>query len=184
MPTKRYCNSRFMKKQIANIITGSRILVSLPLIWISLSSVWFFIFYLFCGLTDMIDGTIARKTGSVRPFGARLDTVADFVFLSVCAIRILPLMHIPVWLWVWIILAALIKIWNIAFVFLQKKKLLSIHSVLNKATGLALFLLPLSLPVLETTHSVAAICALATIAGIQETCLIAKGQAVLSSGSR
>ena len=60
---------------------------------------------IFCGLTDMIDGTVARKTGSDSKFGARLDTVADFV--------------------------------------------LSIHSTLNKVTGFALFILPLSLTFIE-----------------------------------
>ena len=74
-----------MKKHIANIITGSRIIFSLLLVFIPLSSAWFCVFYLFCGLTDMIDGAIARKTGSVSKFGARLDTVTDFVFMFVCA---------------------------------------------------------------------------------------------------
>ena len=168
-----------MKKYIANIITGSRVAFSLPLLFIPLSSALFYILYLFCGLTDMIDGAIARKTGAVSKFGARLDTVADFVFMFVCSIKILPIMHIPAWLWVWIIIVALIKIFNIALVFIQKKKLLSIHSVLNKTTGFALFLLPLSLAFVETTYSVATICVLATIAVMQEVCFIAKGQEVL-----
>ena len=56
----------------------------------------------------MIDGTIARKTGAVSQFGARLDTVSDFVFMLVCSIKILPVLHIPVWLWVWIIIVATI----------------------------------------------------------------------------
>ena len=149
---------QFMKKYIANIITGSRIIFSLPLVFIPLSSAWFYVFYLFCGLTDMIDGAIARKTGAVSKFGARLDTVADFVFMFVCSIKILPLMHIPVWLRVWIIIVALIKIFNIVLVFIYKKKLLSIHSVLNKTTGFALFLLPLSLTFVETTYSVSTVC--------------------------
>ena len=168
-----------MKKYIANIITGSRVAFSLPLLFIPLSSVWFYILYLFCGLTDMIDGAIARKTGTVSKFGARLDTVADFVFMLVCSIEILPLMHIPVWLWVWIIILALIKIFNIVLVFIHKKKLISIHSVLNKTTGFALFLLPLSLTFVETTFSVATICVLATFAVMQEVYFIAKGQEVL-----
>jgi len=168
-----------MKKYIANIITGSRVAFSFPLLFIPLSSALFYILYLFCGLTDMIDGAIARKTGAVSPFGARLDTVADFVFMFVCSIKILPLMHIPVWLWVWITLIALTKIFSIAFVFIRKKKLISIHSVFNKTTGFALFLLPLSLTLVETTYSVATICVLATIAVIQEVYFIAKGQEVL-----
>ena len=67
-----------MKKYIANSITASRVAFSLPLLFVPLTSVWFYIFYLFCGLTDMIDGTIARKNGAVSNFGARLDTVAVF----------------------------------------------------------------------------------------------------------
>ena len=168
-----------MKKYIANIITGSRIVLSLPLLFIPLSSVCFYVLYLFCGLTDMIDGAIARKMGAVSKFGAKLDTVADFVFMFVCSIKILPLIHIPVWLWVWIIVVALIKIFNIALVFIHKKKLISIHSVLNKTTGFALFLLPFSLTFVETTYSVAIICVLATIAAMQEVYFIAKGQEVL-----
>ena len=168
-----------MKKYIANIITGSRIIFSLPLLFIPLSSAWFYVFYLFCGLTDMIDGTIARKTETSSKFGARLDTIADFIFMFVCSIKILPLIPIPIWLWVWIIVVALIKIFNIALVFIHKKKLISIHSVLNKTTGFALFLLPLSLAFVETTYSVVTVCVLATIAAMQEVYCIAKGQEVL-----
>ena len=147
-----------MKKYIANIITGSRAIFSLPLLFMPLSSVWFYILYLFCGLTDMIDGAIARKTGTASKFGARFDTVSDFVFMFVCSLKILPLMRIPLWLWVWIIIVALIKIFNIALAFIYKKKLISIHSVLNKITGFALFLLPLSLTFVETTYSVSTVC--------------------------
>jgi CDP-diacylglycerol--glycerol-3-phosphate 3-phosphatidyltransferase len=165
-----------MKKHIANIITGSRIVLSLPLLFIPLSSAWFYVLYLFCGLTDMIDGTIARKTGAVSKIGAKLDAVADFVFMFVCWVKIFPLIHIPVWLWVWIIVVVLIKIFNITLVFIQKKKLISIHSVLNKITGFALFLLPLSLTFVETTYSIATICVLATIAATQEVCFLQKGK--------
>ena len=168
-----------MKKQIANIITGSRILFSLLLLFIPLSSLWFYIFYLFCGLTDMVDGAIARKTGAVSKFGAKLDTASDFVFVLVCGVKILPLLRISVWLWVWIILIALIKMLNITLVFIRKKELISMHSVLNKITGLALFLLPLTLTFVPITYSVVTICILATVAAMQEAYFIAKGQEVL-----
>ena len=168
-----------MKKYIANIITGSRVAFSFPLLFIPLSSAWFYILYLLCGFTDMIDGAIARKTGAVSKIGAKLDTFADFVFMFICGIKILPLIHIPTWLWGWIIIIASIKIFNIALVFIYKKKLISIHSVLNKITGFALFLLPLTLTFAQTTYSVATICVLATLAAMQEVYFIAKGQEVL-----
>ena len=165
-----------MKKYIANIITGSRIIFSLPLVFIPLSSAWFYILYLFCGFTDMIDGTIARKTGAVSKFGTRLDTASDFVFMLVCCVKILPLLHIPVWLWVWITLIALVKIFNIAFVFIVKKKLISNHSVPNKITGFALFLLPFTLSFFEITYSASIICTLATVTAMQEIYFIKKDQ--------
>jgi CDP-diacylglycerol--glycerol-3-phosphate 3-phosphatidyltransferase len=168
-----------MKKYIANIITGSRITFSLPILFIPLSSIWFYILYLFCGLTDMIDGTIARKIGTVSEFGASLDTASDFIFMCVCCVKILPLIHIHIWLWVWIFILAFIKIFNISLVFIRKKKLISIHSVLNKITGLSLFFLPLTLNFVETTYSVATICVFATIAVMQEVYFTLKGQDVL-----
>ena len=172
-----------MKKYIANIITGSRIIFCLLLLHIPLSSAWFYILYLFCGVTDMIDGAIARKTGAVSQFGARLDTVADFIFVLVCGVKILPLMQIPVWLWRWITIIAIVKLFNVALVFIRKKKLISIHSVLNKITGFALFLLPLTMTLAPTTYSVAAICVLATLAAMQEVCFINKGH-IISNCSR
>ena len=168
-----------MKKHIANVITGSRILFSLPLLFIPLTSMWFWALYLFGGFTDMIDGTIARKTGAVSKFGAKLDTASDLVFLLVCGVKILPLLRIPVWLWAWIIMIALVKILNMTLVFIRKKELISIHSVLNKITGFALFLLPLVLNLVPTTYSVATICVLASIATIHEVSIVAKGQVVL-----
>lgn len=150
----------------------------MPLLFIPLSSVWFYILYLFCGFTDMIDGTIARKTGAVSKFGAKLDTVADFVFVFVCMAKILPRVYLPVWLWAWIIMIAIMKMFHIAWVFIRKKRLLSIHSVLNKMTGLALFLLPPTLTLIEPVYSVATICAFATLATMQEVYFTAKGQKV------
>jgi len=45
--------------------------------------------YLLCGLTDMLDGAIARKNNIVSEFGAKLDTFADIVFVAICMIKFL-----------------------------------------------------------------------------------------------
>ena len=155
-----------MKKHIANIITGSRIIFSLTLLVIPLSSAWFYVLYLFCGLTDMIDGAIARKTNAVSSFGSKLDTAADFIFMAVCAVKILPIIYLPVLLWIWIAVIAIIKFANIVFGFIRIKKLVDYHTVLNKITGLFLFLLPLTLQYIEPIYSFAIVCIMATIAAI------------------
>ena len=114
-----------MKKHIANIITGSRIVLSLPLLFIPLTSAWFCVIYLLCGLSDMIDGTVARRTNGASEFGARLDTVSDFVFMTVALIKFVPHLPIPAWLWIWIGVIAMIKIGNAAWGFVRTKKLIS-----------------------------------------------------------
>ena len=164
-----------MKKHIANIITGSRIVFSVPLMFLPLSSTWFYVLYLFCGFTDMIDGTIARKTGAVSEFGARLDTVADFVFLSVSLAKFLPMVPIPQWLWVWIAVMGVVKIGNLIWGYVRIKTLVSLHTVMNKITGLLLFLLPLTFPVIDLNYSSIAVCVIASFAAIQESFYIVTG---------
>lgn len=157
-----------LTKHIANIITSCRILCSMGILCFPAFSPEFYTMYFLSGFSDMIDGTIARKTNTVSEFGSTLDTVADFVFIVVCLIKLLPITHIPVWLWIWINAIAIIKIANIAWGFACKKRFVSVHTVLNKITGLLLFLLPFTLQFFEPIYSFAVVCIIATIAAIQE----------------
>ena len=157
-----------MKKHIANIITGSRMVLSLPLLLIPLKSAWFYVLYLLCGLSDMIDGTVARETNSASEFGARLDTVSDFVFMSVALIKFVPHLHIPLWLWIWIGIIAMIKLGKVVWGFVRTKKLILPHTVLNKVAGLLLFLLPVTISFIELTYTLPFVCAVATVAAIHE----------------
>ena len=120
----------------------------------------------------MVDGTIARKTNAVSEFGARLDTASDFLFFAVTFIKLLPIIHIPKWIWVWIVVIAIIKIFNVILGFAYTKKLISLHTLMNKITGLLLFLLPPTLQFIEIKYSFAVVCIIATIAAIQELCYI------------
>ena len=157
-----------MKKHIANIITSSRMVLSMPLLLIPLTSAWFYIFYLLCGLSDMIDGTVARRTSSASECGARLDTVSDFVFMTVALIKFLPHLHIHVWLWIWIGIIAMIKLGNVVWGFVRTKKLISLHTILNKVAGLFLFLLPVTINFVDLTYTLPIVCTVATVAAMHE----------------
>ncbi len=157
-----------MKRQIANIITGCRILGSVLLLFLPIFSLKFYVLYLFCGFSDMIDGAIARKTNSNSSFGAKFDTVADFIFMIVVCYKLLPTIHLPLWLWIWIIIIAVIKLSNIIWGLIRTKSLISVHSILNKITGFVLFLLPLTMQFVELKYSLSIICLIATFAAIQE----------------
>ena len=163
-----------MTKHNANILTGFRILGSMVLLFVPVFSVAFYSLYLLCGFTDMIDGTVARKTNSVSRFGEKLDTAADIVFVAAALIKFLPHLPIPLWLWIWGGGIAAIKISNILLGYIFRKQFAALHTILNKVTGLLLFLLPLTQPVVEFRYTSIAVCAVATVSAIQEGIYVLK----------
>ena len=157
----RLCN-------MANIITGIRILCSIGLLFFPAFSPAFYTLYIAAGVSDMIDGTAARKTGTASVFGSKLDTAADIILAAVCLIKLIPVLDIPVWLLIWIIVVALIKMINIISGYVMYKEFVAVHTVMNKVTGIILFLLPMALTVIDLQYSGALACAAATFAAIQE----------------
>jgi len=153
---------------MANTITFFRIAASIVLLSCPVFSPAFYVFYIAAGLSDMLDGFVARKTDTVSKLGARLDTIADFVLVVVCLVKLLPVLRIPAWLYIWIGIIALIKVVNIVSGFTVQKRFVAVHSVMNKATGVLLFLLPLTILVFPLKYSAIVVCAVATFAAIQE----------------
>ena len=153
---------------MANVITGLRILTSLALLFCPVFSPIFYALYLISGLSDMADGIIARKTNSVSEFGSRFDSIADYVFAAVCLIKILPVMDLPIWLYVWTAVIALIKIINVVSAYAIHKRFVAVHTAMNKVTGILLFILPLTLSIVPLIYTGIPICFAATFAAIQE----------------
>ena len=157
---------------MANAITIFRMAASVVLLFWPVFSPAFYVFYIAAGVSDMLDGYVARKTNTDSRFGARLDTIADHVFVIVCLIRLLAVIHIPIWLYVWTGIIALIKVVNVISGFAVQKTFMAVHSAMNKTTGVLLFLLPLTVPVLPLEYFAIVVCAAATFAAIQEGHLI------------
>ena len=153
---------------MANTITFFRIAAGIVLLFCQVFCPAFYALYIAAGLSDMLDGFVARKTDTVSKLGARLDTIADFVLVVVCLIKLLPVLRIPAWLYIWIGIIALIKVINIISGFVVQKRFVTVHSVMNKATGALLFLLPLTLPAVPLKYTAIVVCAAATFAAIQE----------------
>lgn len=116
----------------------------------------------------MIDGWVARKTNTASALGAKLDTIADIIFVVACLLKLLPVVDIPTWLYVWISIIVLIKIINIVSGYVVQKQFVAIHSLMNKVTGVLLFLLPLTFSFVELKYSAAVVCVFATFSTVQE----------------
>ena len=153
---------------MANIITSIRILCSIAILFCPVFSAAFYSLYISAGVSDMIDGWVARKTNTASEFGAKLDTMADIIFVVACLLKLLPVVDIPTWLYVWISIIVLIKIINIVSGYVVQKQFVAIHSLMNKVTGVLLFLLPLTFSFVELKYSAAVVCVFATFSAVQE----------------
>ena len=157
-----------MTKHIANILTGCRVFGSVLLLFFPAFSTAFYVLYLFCGFSDMADGTIARKTNSSSKLGSQLDTAADLIFVGASLFKVLSAICVPQWLWIWGGVIAVIKIGNLVWGYVVEKQFVSLHTIMNKVTGLLLFLLPLTMSFVELKYTAAVVCGIATFSAMQE----------------
>ncbi len=159
---------------MADFITVIRIVCSIILLFCPVFSPAFYVLYITAGVSDMIDGAVARQTGTVSAFGSKLDSAADFVFVVVCLIKLIPVIHIPIWLIIWMIAIAVIKVINMICGYAARKEIAACHTVMNKVTGLLLFVLPLTFSLIDLRYSGAFVSATATFAAIQEGYLLSR----------
>ena len=152
----------------ANFITSARILCSLALLFCTPLSLPFYVLYTTAGSSDIFDGLIARKTNTSTKFGAKLDTFADIIFVAAVLIKLLPLFELPVWIIVWVGVIALIKLVNIVIGFVRHHTLTAVHSVINKFTGVLLFILPFTIQIINIRYTAPLVCIVATVAAIME----------------
>ena len=157
---------------MANIITGIRIICSIALLFCPVFSPVFYALYITAGVSDMVDGTVARKTGTVSEFGSKLDTTADFVLVVVCLIKLIPVIRVPTWLIIWIIVIAVIKAINLISRYVMRKEMVVLHTGINKVAGILLFVFPMSLTFIDLKYSGVFVSAVATFAAIKEGDLI------------
>ena len=153
-------------KHIPNIITAFRFLGATSLLFCNPAGVAFWVIYGLCGISDMLDGYLARKLNAESNTGAVLDSVADIFLVACCAIRLIPVVQIPTWLWIWAASIVTVKLINQVSALILYRRLIFPHTMANKLTG---FLLFLTVPtVFWSIVPVAIVAGVATIASVQE----------------
>lgn len=155
-------------KSIANYISISRILLSLTLTLVKPTSMVFFIIYLFCGISDMLDGYIARKTNTTSKLGEKIDSIADLIMVVVLMLVLYPIINLTVKIVVWIAIIAIIRVVSVMVVFVKYKTFQILHTYGNKITGFVLFVFPLSFAFGQSEVLMYIICVVASISAIEE----------------
>ena len=128
----------------------------------------FWVLYLIAGITDILDGFLARRWDVESKFGARLDSLADFVFVLAVGYKLFPWLKLPATLWMMIGLIALIKVINAINSFVVKHRVAFLHTKANKLTGFLLFVGMMAIGQSYFVQVAWAIACIALFAAIQE----------------
>ena len=133
-----------IKKNLANIITFTRIIGTILLFFTETLSTSFFIIYAYSGISDVLDGYIARKFNISSAFGRKLDSISDLLFYTTMMIKIWPYLveYLPIYVWFIIWFTVAIRIISYIYVFIRDKHLMANHTIFNKISGMLIFLLP------------------------------------------
>lgn len=155
-------------KAIPNYISFSRIVFSLFLIFLKPLSLTFYVIYIICGFSDIMDGFISRKMGTTSTLGAKLDSFADMIMAGVLLFVLLPIVKPEAIIYIWVISIGIIRLMSMAVALKKYKTFAGLHTYANKITGISLFIFPMLLPYIHIAVLMYIICAVASISAIEE----------------
>jgi CDP-diacylglycerol--glycerol-3-phosphate 3-phosphatidyltransferase len=133
-------------RSVPNILSILRMALSPALLLLTDNIPLFVCAYIGIGLSDILDGFIARKFRAETNLGAKLDSIADAVFF------ITLLLVLSTWFTAvlmayrgFIIAIIAVRLGNILITKIKFKKIIFIHTVANKLSGFLVFTMPLVL---------------------------------------
>jgi len=155
-------------KYVPNFLSFSRILLTIPLFFLAPFEWPFMVIYTVAGLTDMIDGPLARKFNLTSQFGAALDGAADVFFALTVVFRVLPVINISNWIAIWIFMVIGMKFLAIAVGYVRHKQLILLHTYLGKFFAFALFLFPIFYSFMEANTVLTVLLMIATTTFLED----------------
>jgi CDP-diacylglycerol--glycerol-3-phosphate 3-phosphatidyltransferase len=155
-------------KNLANYISIARIILVLFLAFLEPLSVYFYLIYTVSGISDIMDGYVARKMKSSSKLGEKLDSAADFIMVVVLVPIFYPIINPGTIILLWIIVIGIIRVISLLIVFVKYKTFGMLHTYGNKITGLILFLLPLLYIVVPKDVLMYLVCSIASVSALEE----------------
>ncbi len=133
------------REDIPNLISILRIFLSIPVVWMLLEQRFDIALMLFAiaGVSDGLDGFLAKHYGWQSRLGGLLDPLADKVLLVSSYLSLAVLGLIPVWLMVLVILRDLVIVTGALIYNFQIRELEAEPSLISKFNTLAQILLVL-----------------------------------------
>lgn len=165
-------------RSLPNIITSIRIFGTVGLLFIEPFSALFYAVYTASGVSDALDGWLARKLRVVSEFGSKLDSAADLAFYAVMIIRIFPVLweRLPRVIWIGVGAVVALRLISYGVAAVKYRSFASLHTLLNKVTGAAVFALPYVIRTSFATPFCWGLCALSGTGTIQELAMHIRGK--------
>jgi CDP-diacylglycerol--glycerol-3-phosphate 3-phosphatidyltransferase len=157
-----------MNKNIPNILSIIRIVFSFLLLLTQPFSPVFFILYLVCGLSDGLDGFIARKFKLTSELGAVLDSIGDFFMIVIVMYLLYPYINLTNHILLWILVIMGIRISSLIVAFIKYHTLAFLHTYANKAAGFLLFCFPIFYVSVGLNNTAVGLCIIATVSAVEE----------------
>ena len=174
----KHIGDDFIYKNLSNIITSTRIIFAICILFTSPFSIYFWTFYVLCGISDILDGVIARKLKQESDLGAKLDSIADFLFLTAVVIVIFTKITVQEWIWIFVVIIALIRFISYGIGYYKYHTFSTLHTYFNKATGLFLFICPVLILIFGIHITAIFICIIAFLAALEELLIRLKSKTI------
>ena len=162
-----------MKNILPNLISSMRIVGTLCLLFTKPLDPAFFLIYIICGASDVLDGWLARKMSATSELGARIDSVADILFYAVMLVKFFPILWecLPVTIWYLVGVILLVRLFSYAVAAGKYKRFASLHTYMNKLTGAAVFTIPFMIKLPFGKAFCWIVCGIAVLASMEELLL-------------
>lgn len=155
---------------LPNAISCLRIICAVGLLFTQPLSISFFILYSLCGVTDVLDGTLARAMGCTSDMGAVLDSVSDLLFYAIMMGKMFPVLLEQLSMVIWYIGIGVVTLRIVTYLTAAWKfrRFAALHTYLNKLTGLAVFSIPYLMLVLDANIACIPAAALGFLSTLEE----------------
>lgn len=111
---------------IPNIITFGRILLVplfLYVFWVNPQDITLsMIILIIAGLSDMLDGYLARKLNAVSNLGKIIDPIADKLIMIAALVSLMMIGHMPSWIVALVIIKEVVMLLGGSFLLLKKRR--------------------------------------------------------------
>lgn len=157
-----------MMKNMANVLTALRFFFAAGMVLATPFSAAFWVCYLGGGVSDLLDGPVARRLHVQSEVGAKLDSAADLVFAAAIGVVVVRNISLPAWLWVCAGCVAAVRLAGYCVGFVKYRTFSALHTYANKATGSLIFAFPLLYALFGLTVSGVILCVVALFSSAEE----------------